>query len=77
MLYLGRTNQILCIKNISIETMGNFESYLVSDGFEVKEVLADSKIIKSQNLTHYDVVFILGGQCLLMTMLVICMKRKN
>ncbi len=61
MLYLGRTNQILCIKNISIETLGNIESYLLSDGFKVKEILADMKIIKSQNLTEYDAVFILGG----------------
>ena len=61
MLYLGRTNQILCIKNISIETLGNIESYLLSDGFEVKEILADTKVIKSQNLTDYDAVFILGG----------------
>lgn len=61
MLYLGRTNQILCIRNISIETLGNFESYLLADGFEVKEILADTKIIKSQNLTDYDAVFILGG----------------
>jgi GMP synthase (glutamine-hydrolysing) len=61
MLYLGRTNQILCIKNISIETLGNMESYLLSDGFEVKEIFADTKTIKSQNLTDYDAVFILGG----------------
>ncbi|WP_458746858.1 type 1 glutamine amidotransferase [Candidatus Nitrosocosmicus sp. T] len=61
MLYLGSTNQILCIKNISIETLGNIERYLLSDGFEVKEILADTKTIKSQNLTDYDAVFILGG----------------
>jgi len=58
---LGRTNQILCIENISIETLGNIKSYLLSDGFKVKEILATSKIIKSQNLTDYDAVFILGG----------------
>ncbi len=58
---MGRTNQILCIENISIETLGNIKSYLLSDGFKVKEILATSKIIKSQNLTDYDAVFILGG----------------
>ena len=31
---LGHTNQILCIKNISIETLGNMKSYLLSDGFK-------------------------------------------
>jgi len=58
---LGRTNQILCIENISIETLGNIKRYLLSDGFKVKEILATTEIIKSQNLTDYDAVFILGG----------------
>ncbi len=58
---LGHTNQVLCIKNISIETLGNIKSYLLSDGFKVKELLATNKTIKSQNLPDYDAVFILGG----------------
>ncbi len=58
---MGHTNQILCIKNISIETLGNMENYLLSDGFKVKEILATSKKIKSQKLSNYDAVFILGG----------------
>ena len=58
---LGHTNQILCIKNISIETLGSMKSYLLSDGFRIKEILANAKTIKSQNLLDYDAVFILGG----------------
>ena len=37
------------------------KSYLLSDGFKVKEILATTKTIKSQNLPDYDAVFILGG----------------
>lgn len=58
---MGHTNQILCIKNISIETLGNMKSYLSSDGFKVKEILATTKTINSQSLPDYDAVFILGG----------------
>ena len=58
---MGHTNQVLCIKNISIETLGNMKSYLLSDGFKVKEIIASTKTIKSQNLPDYDAVFILGG----------------
>jgi GMP synthase (glutamine-hydrolysing) len=58
---LGHTNQVLCIKNISFETLGNMKSYLLSDGFKVKEILATKGTIKSQNLPEYDAVFILGG----------------
>lgn len=58
---MGHTNQILCIKNISIETLGSMKSYLLSDGFRIKEILANAKTIKSQNLLDYDAVFILGG----------------
>lgn len=58
---MGHTNQILCIKNISIETLGNMKNYLLSDGFKIKEILATTKTIKSQNLPDYDAVFILGG----------------
>ena len=58
---MGDTNQVLCIKNISIETLGNMKSYLLSDGFKVKEILATNKTMKSQNLPDYDAVFILGG----------------
>jgi GMP synthase (glutamine-hydrolysing) len=55
------TNQILCIKNTSIETLGNMQNYLLSDGFKVKEILATTKTIKTQKLPDYDAVFILGG----------------
>ena len=58
---MGHTNQILCIKNNSIETLGNMKGYLLSDGFKVKEILATTKAIRSQNLPEYDAVFILGG----------------
>ncbi len=58
---LGYTNQILCIKNTSIETLGNMKNYLLSDGFKVKEILATTKTIKTQKLPDYDAVFILGG----------------
>jgi GMP synthase (glutamine-hydrolysing) len=37
------------------------KNYLLSDGFKVKEILATTKTIKSQNLPDYDAVFILGG----------------
>lgn len=58
---MGHTNQILCIKNISIETLGNMKNYLLSDGFKVNEIPARTKTIKSQKLPDYDAVFILGG----------------
>lgn len=37
------------------------KNYLLSDGFNVKEILATTKTIKSQKLPDYDAVFILGG----------------
>jgi len=58
---LGHTNQILCIKNISFETLGNIKSYLLSDGFKVREILSTKETIQSQNLPEYDAIFILGG----------------
>ena len=58
---MGHTNQILCIKNISFETLGNIKSYLLSDGFKVKEILSTKETIQSQNLPEYDAIFILGG----------------
>ena len=58
---MGHTNQILCIKNISFETLGNIKSYLLSDGFKVREILSTKETIQSQNLPEYDAIFILGG----------------
>ena len=58
---MGHTNQILCVKNISFETLGNMKSYLLSDGFKVKEILSTKETIRLQNLPEYDAVFILGG----------------
>ncbi|WP_148687179.1 type 1 glutamine amidotransferase [Candidatus Nitrosocosmicus hydrocola] len=58
---MGRTNLILCIKNIEIETLGSFGEYFLSEGYEIAELLANKKAIQSLNLKKYDAVFILGG----------------
>jgi GMP synthase-like glutamine amidotransferase len=58
---LGRTNQILCIKNIEIETLGSFGDFFLSDGFKIFDLLASKKTIQSLNLKQYDAVLILGG----------------
>lgn len=58
---MGNTNQILCIKNIEIETLGSFREYLLDDGFAITDILANKKAIQSQKLSEYDFVFILGG----------------
>jgi GMP synthase (glutamine-hydrolysing) len=58
---LARTNQILCIKNIEIETLGHFESYLSGDGYKIIDIMANKKAIESIILKQYDAIFILGG----------------
>lgn len=55
------TNQILCIRNIEIETLGSFGEYFLNEGFEIVDVLANKKTIQSLKLRKYDAVFILGG----------------
>ena len=57
---LGNSNEILSIKNISCETLGSFESLLLSDGYRIKEVLATKQTIP-ENIGNFDAVFILGG----------------
>lgn len=58
---MGDTNQILCIKNISIETLGTFKDFFLSDGYSIKEILANKKVILSEKISDYDAIFILGG----------------
>ena len=58
---LSRTNQILCIKNTEIETLGRFGEYFLHEGYKIIDVLANKKVIQSLNLRQYDAVFILGG----------------
>jgi len=41
--------------------LGNIKSYLLSDGFKVREILSTKETIQSQNLPEYDAIFILGG----------------
>ena len=58
---MGCTNQILCIRNIEIETLGHFEKYLLDDGYKIIDILACKNTIESLILKQYDAVFILGG----------------
>jgi GMP synthase-like glutamine amidotransferase len=57
---LGKSNEILSIKNISCETLGSFEKLLLSDGYRIKEVLATKQTIP-ENIGNFDAIFILGG----------------
>ncbi len=58
---MGNTNQILCIRNIEIETLGSLGQYLLDDGYTITDILANKNAIRSQKLNQYDFVFILGG----------------
>jgi len=58
---LAHTNQILCIRNIDIETLGSFENYLLDDGYKIIDIMANKTTIESLILKQYDAVFILGG----------------
>ena len=42
---LSRTNHILCVKNIEIETLGRFGEYFLHKGYEINNVLASKKAI--------------------------------
>jgi GMP synthase (glutamine-hydrolysing) len=57
---LGKTNRILSIKNISIETLGNLKTFFHDDGYVVDEVLAGGQPIP-EDILNYDAIFILGG----------------
>ncbi|HEU5119555.1 MAG TPA: type 1 glutamine amidotransferase [Candidatus Nitrosocosmicus sp.] len=58
---MAHTNQILCIRNIDIETLGSFENYLLDDGYKITDIMANKTTIESLILKQYDAVFILGG----------------
>ena len=58
---MARTNQILCIRNIEIETLGSFENYLLGDGYKIIDIMASKTITESLTLRQYDAVFVLGG----------------
>ncbi|MDQ4074529.1 MAG: type 1 glutamine amidotransferase [Thermoproteota archaeon] len=57
---MGKSNRILAIKNISIETLGNFKPLFHNDGYVVDEVLAPEQPIPA-NALDSDAIFILGG----------------
>ncbi len=57
---LGNSNEVLSIKNVSCETLGSFEKFLLSDGYRIHEVLATKQTIP-ENIGDFDAVFILGG----------------
>jgi len=57
---LGKSNRILAIKNISIETLGNLQHFFHDDGYVVDEVLAPEQPIP-ENTLDIDAIFILGG----------------
>ncbi len=57
---MGNSNKVLSIQNISIEKLGNFANFLLSDGYEIEEVLAPEESLP-QNLKDFDAIFILGG----------------
>lgn len=61
LLELGSTNQILCIRNIEFETLGNFKDYLLDDGYKIIDIIANKNSVESVKLNQYDGVFILGG----------------
>ena len=42
---LSRTNQILCVKNTEIETLGRFGEYFLHKGYEINSVLASKKAV--------------------------------
>lgn len=57
---MGNSNKVLSIQNISIEKLGNFANFLLSDGYEIEEVLAPEQSLP-RNLKDFDAIFILGG----------------
>jgi GMP synthase-like glutamine amidotransferase len=57
---LGNSNEILSIKNVSCETLGSFEKFLLSDGYRIREVLAPEQAFP-ENIGDFDAIFILGG----------------
>ena len=58
---MAQTNQILCIRNIEIETLGSFENYLLGDGYKIIDIMGNKTFTESFTLRQYDAVFVLGG----------------
>ena len=56
----GKSNEILAIENISCETLGSLNEFLVSDGYKISEILAIKQAIP-ENIENFDAIFILGG----------------
>jgi GMP synthase-like glutamine amidotransferase len=73
---LGNSNEILSIKNISCETLGSFEKFLLSDGYRIKEILAPKQAIP-ENIGDFDAIFILGGPMSANNRLGYLMKEKQ
>ncbi|KAA2281938.1 type 1 glutamine amidotransferase [Candidatus Nitrosocosmicus sp. SS] len=58
---LGRNNQILCLRNIDIETLGNYEKLLTEDGYRIIDIMASDLVTLSVQVDRYDAIFVLGG----------------
>lgn len=58
---MGRNNQILCLRNIDIETLGNFAHFLQKDGYRICDIMASDLVSVSVQVDKYDAIFVLGG----------------
>lgn len=51
----------MCIKHIDIETLGNYEEFLVEDGYRIIDIMASELDTSAVLVDRYDAIFILGG----------------
>lgn len=58
---MGRNNQILCLRNIDVETLGNYEKFLLDDGYRITDIMARDLVKMSVHIDEYDAIFVLGG----------------
>lgn len=58
---LGLNNQVLCIRNIDIETLGSYEEFLVKDGFQITNIMSKELSHLELHLNDYDAIFVMGG----------------
>lgn len=58
---MGRNNQILCLKNFDIETLGSYEEFLHEDGYRIVDLMAKKTTIQNLQIDQYDAIFIMGG----------------
>jgi GMP synthase (glutamine-hydrolysing) len=54
------SRRILCLENISCETLGTLERFLLDDGFEIEKINAKTQEVP-KNPKQYSAIIVLGG----------------